>query len=133
MDGLVETGIAAKGCKGQRVVFFVGFVENGGANSLEVELQFFGEDVLDQRFDSDIVVPADCRQSVGSLFLCCQFLISLICLREISWDPRLDTRHRLPMHREAGFPRDFRERGVDELLKVDFFIYHIEQRLSRSY
>lgn len=54
----METGVAAKGGQGGGAIFGRGGVEEGAADFGEVELEFFGEDVLDEGFDGDVVVAA---------------------------------------------------------------------------
>ena len=55
----MEAWVAAKTCKGSGTVLITGLVEQGATYLFEVELEFLGEDVFDERFDGDIVVTAD--------------------------------------------------------------------------
>lgn len=58
-DQLVQAWIGTEACEGSYAVFVVGFVEEGLTDLLEVELEFFGEDVLDLGFYGDVIVAAD--------------------------------------------------------------------------
>ena len=51
MDGRIGT----EGGKGGKSVFFVGGVEDGDADAIKVEVEFFGDDMLHQGLDADIV------------------------------------------------------------------------------
>ena len=79
-DQLVQTWIGTEAGEGGDAVFVVRFVEECLADLLEVELEFFGENVLDLRFDADVVVAADggevgvCAGAFGD-----EVLISGVC------------------------------------------------------
>lgn len=65
-EELVEARVIAKGGKGGGTQRFVGFVSDGRAHAVEVELQFFGEDVFYERLDGDIVTGTGRRGGRGS-------------------------------------------------------------------
>lgn len=63
---LVEARVIAERGKGGGTQGFIGFVSDGGAHAVEVELQFFGEDVFYERLDGDIVTSAGRSGGRGS-------------------------------------------------------------------
>ena len=149
-DQLVQARITAEAGEGSNAVLVVGFVEEDFADLLEVELEFFGEDMLDLGFDSDIVVAANgrevgiCARAFGDEVLvpgvggggvlgnggldaldrqpvCCMTVSLLAWKKEVG---RTSQRH---------LTRNFREWRVDELLKIDFLVFNVEERLSGPY
>ena len=55
----MEAWVTAKASEGGDTIFVVGFVEEGAADFFKVELEFFGEDVFDEGFHTDVIVAAD--------------------------------------------------------------------------
>lgn len=74
---LVETWVVAKTGQGCHAVLVVGLIEEGAADFFEVQLEFFGEDVLDKGLNRNgIIATNGCKRRVGPLSLGQEFLIS---------------------------------------------------------
>lgn len=91
-DELVEARIGPERGEGGDAVFFVGLVQQGGADLLEVELEFFGEDVFDQGLEADVVVAAHGGEvGIRAWSFGKKFLVAGVGTRGVLGDGRLNT------------------------------------------
>ena len=65
-DELVDGRVCTEGGKSRQAIFFVGRVEDGNADTVEIKVELFGDDMFDQRFDVNVIGTRGCSEMLIS-------------------------------------------------------------------